>query len=121
MPLAGERHQAAHGLGRRSRQKSRIPASKDFLPGGGGRGGEEEATIFLGEGARESPRARLLQSTRVFIVLITRVWGGLGAGGFPEVGLCGGGGWETTLGPGSLPCGSVEQVRAAGLCTIPPR
>lgn len=41
---------------------------------------KEEATIFLGEGARESPRARLLPSTRVFIVLITPVWSGLGAG-----------------------------------------
>lgn len=53
---------------------------------------KEEATIFLGEGARESPRARLLPSTRVFIVLITPVWSGLGAGGLSEVGQCGAGG-----------------------------
>lgn len=71
---AGDRHQAAHGLGRGSRQKSLIPASKDFLPQ---RGGEEkeEATISLGEGARGSPCVRLLPHTPVFTVLITCLWG----------------------------------------------
>lgn len=54
---AGDRHQAAHGLGRGSRQKSLIPASKDFLPQRGGEEGGRKggSNNFTGGGSSGKP------------------------------------------------------------------
>lgn len=110
-----ERHQAAHGLGRRSRQKSRIPASKDFLPQRGGEeGGEKKggSNNFPGGGSSGEP-ACPSPAVHASIYCFNnpclewlRSGGTLGGGAVRSRGA-------TTLGPG-------EQVRAVGLCSIPP-